>query len=154
MDPNFFTRVRVIADNRFRFAALLLRHQERTGHRERAPGRPHRDPPPLFRWIRLPIVAESQSMLDAVEMGTAQARPLRMQKRLGGGVIYRFILRRFGLAPLSQESILSRFVPAPRKTELKVPPPDTVGFEESTNAAQKRCDRQGIPQTILAQRPT
>src|SRR3977135_867340 len=98
MGPNFLARVRVIADNSFRFPPLLLRHQERTGHRERAPSRPHRNPPPFFWWIRLPIVAESQSVLDAIEMGTAQARPLRMQKRLGGGGVNGFLLRRFGLA--------------------------------------------------------
>src|SRR5436190_12826530 len=130
MGPNFLARVRVIADNRFRFPPLLLRHQERTGHRERAPGRPHGNPPPFFRWIHFPIVAESQSVLDAIEFKAAQARPLRMRERLDGGAIYGFLLRRLGLAPLRHESILSRFVPAPRKTELKIPP-DAVGLEES-----------------------
>src|SRR6478672_11424046 len=108
MGPNFFPRLRVIADHSFRFAPLLLRHQERTGDREGAPGRPHRNPPPFFRWIRLPIVAESQSMLDAIEFGAAQPWPLRMRERLDGGAIYGFLLRRFGLAPLRHESILSR----------------------------------------------
>ena len=153
MGPNFFARVRVIADDRFGFAPLLLRHQERTGHRERAPGRPHRNPPQFFRWIRLPVVAESQSVLDAIEIGAAQARPLRLRERLDGGVVNGFLLRRFGLAALGQESIFSRFVPAPGETELEIPP-DAVGLEESADAAEKCRDRQGIPQTILVQRPT
>src|SRR5258706_15088744 len=98
MGPNFFARVGVVADHSFRFAPLRLRPQEGTGHPERAPGRPHRNPPPLFRWIRLPIAAESQSVLDAIKMGTAEPRPLRMGERLGDGGVNGFLLRRFGLA--------------------------------------------------------
>src|SRR3954465_10722345 len=80
MGPYLFSRVSVIANDKLGFAALLLCNQVWIGHRERAPGRADRNSPHLFRRVGLPVVAESQSMQNAIVIGAAQSWPLRLQK--------------------------------------------------------------------------
>src|SRR4051812_105094 len=122
MRPNFLACLRVIANDVFRLAPLLLGDQIRPGHGERAPGRPYFNAPPFLQWIRLPVVTEPQAMLSAIELRTAQRGPFRLHKCVGAHLSYGVGLHWFGLAALGKESIFGRFIPAPLKAKIKIPP--------------------------------